>query len=294
MERREFIRVATTATVAAGGANAGVPDLMRADPGSVPAPTLESAPDMRAYCATFDAGMKRIEGWSLTKGRADFTGDREEADSLARAALQALYVTGMLGDLPLEAQVDAGFQRRMHAALPKIDDAVARMTAYLKSRTEADFTKVHAAFRQTNAGTRIADALDAEAALSGVSKSRRAHMRTMLTQIEWRLTYQSPSLLVNEYLDKAEKLVASDIDMEARKQWLIEKVGPRLLGSGLVPRDGTAPPPRRRDGGKTMAIGFIVLASGALIVALGAFPGVFVMTVGAVMMLVGLISLMVS
>lgn len=247
--------------------------------------------DMDEYLARLDAGTARIGRWSTADVVPEWTGDREEADAIARTALQSLFITGMIADLPVEAQMRPEVQRRIHAAVPLMDEAIERTTAFLASRTPADLAYVQLGLRDYGAGATIFTAIDREAAASGLSAWRRAQTREIFAQSEWRLRKQPPALIIGEYVDKVEKLAAADIAGESQLRTLAAQVGEEAFWQSS---DKTLRQARISRGLKAMGYGLLIFAGGGLIVAAGAFPGVFVMTAGAVTMIVGLIILLVG
>jgi hypothetical protein len=272
---------------------------------------------MDAYLARMDEGLARIGRWSITADRPGFAGDRAATDTLARSAIRTLYLTGMLGDLPVEQQLHSGMQERLWSELPMMDEAVDRMEDFLASRTDADLARVQAALRGPDrVAERIADALDAEAERVGVSAWRRRQVRDTIALAAWRLAHQPPALIVHEYMDKIARVDASDIALEARRRWLATQVGERVFwaragaAGGLVTTDAIADSARAtRDrriarGAKAMGIGILVFALGAGLTALGASDnnesgaaigiGLVTATVGSIWFLVGLIILMVG
>ena len=288
MERRDFLAAfaATAATVAAKPFDAVSPPPVPAELEPLPAPT-----DMDEYLARVDAGLARIATWSPTAGASSFTGDRAATDALAQRSVQALFLTGMLGDLPIPSQMHPGMQDRVWKAMPMFDEAANGMTSLLTSQTEADLARVQTALKSANVRDRLVNSLDAEASKNGVSTARRAQLHDLLQHVTWRMAEQPPSLIVNEYLEKVEKVSDTDVGSEARQRQLAARVGEEAfwtMGSGSV-RDQ-----RISRGAKTMGIGFITFALGGAAVAAGAFPGVFAMTVGVIVMLVGLIILLVG
>jgi len=311
MDRRAFLGVGAASGLALATPTAG------AQPTAAPAiPRPGPVGDMDAYVARVDAGMERITRWSLTADHPEFAGDREATDTLARSAIQTLYLTGMLGDLPLEQQQHAGMQERIWANLPLMDDALDRMHDFLASRTEADLARVQAALRSPEGvAERIADALDEQATLTGVSAWRRRQVRDTIGLAAWRLAHQPPALIVDEYQGKIERVDASDIAAEARQRWLASKVGEHLFwtragaAGGLVSTGAIADSARStRDrriarGAKAMGIGILIFALGAGLIAAGASgdeiggvaaAGLITATVGSVWFLVGLIILLVG
>ncbi len=312
MDRRAFVGVAALASLPLPKIRA------RADSAPVRPPTPRPGPveDMDAYLSAVDAGMAKIADWSITSPYPDFHGDREATDQLARTAMQTLYLTGMFEDLPQEQQLHPGMQQRMWAALPLMDDAVERMHGYLGSRTDEDLATVQAAFQGTDGvaeqvGTALADA----AAGCGTSAWRCEQLRAMASQAAWRLANQPPSLLIDEYQSKIERVDGSDIAAAARERWLASKVGEAVFwgraaaeGSGALDLGAVVEPAKSlRDrriarGVKAMGIGLLIFAAGAGLVAAGSNGtssglvgvGLVTGTVGAIWFLVGVLTLLVG
>jgi hypothetical protein len=245
---------------------------------------------MDAYLARIDEGMSRLGRWSSVDYVPLGIARASEDDALGRSALQALFLTGMVGDLPIQAQTHDGVQERVERAMPILDTATESMTEFLRSRGASDLAVVQTALRDHGAGARIIGQLDREAASLGLSEWRREQTRTIFANAEWRLRNQPPGLLVSEYVDKVDRIVAADVRGEAAAQELATRVAEEAFWRADAGR-------RRRRinrGAKVMGFGVLAFAGGAAIVAGGAFPGVFVMTVGAIMVLVGLVILLVG
>ena len=287
MDRRKFIGTgaASAASVLAGSACAPMTRLSDPRPRTVPA-------DMDAYVSRIDASMERMGRWSSAAWAPGFQGNRDAADAIGRSAFQSMYFTGMVNDLPIEGQLHPGMQERIAAHMPLMDDATDRMTDFLRAQTPADLATVQRALRDHNAGAQIFTALDDEAGVLGVSDWRREQTRTIYSNAEWRLRNQPPSLLVTEYLEKVERLGASDVPTEARTQALAARLAEEAFWATDAPP--TERQARLRRGGKVMGFGVLTFAAGAAIVAGGAFGGVFVATAGVVMVLVGLVILLIG
>lgn len=286
MDRRRFIGRGTASAIGVAGAAGCIPAAR------LPAPRAAAMPaDMGEYLARLDAGTERIGRWSTAEVVPVWTGDRDEADAIARTALQSLFFTGMIADLPVEAQMRPEVQRRIHATIPLLDEAIERTTAFLASREAADLNYVQLGLRDYDGGNTLFTAIDREASANGLSEWRRAQMREIFAQAEWRLRNQPPALIVGEYVDKVEKLVASDIAGETQLRALAAQVGEEAFWQAS---EKTLRQARISRGLKVMGYGLLIFAGGGLIVAAGAFPGVFVMTAGAVTLIVGLIILLVG
>ena len=308
MDRREFIRVSAT------GAS-GILVLGAASCASVPKiplgrPEEQDLPDMESYLARVDAGMRTIARWSPTEGYPGYPGDRAAADRLARGSLRTLYMTAMFSDLPEAGQRHVGMQDRIWAAMPEMDEATAEMEAFLASRSDQDLRTLQGALRSSrNPGMEIFGALDQHAAACGVSLRRRLQTRVLMTEANWRLRNQPPSLVVQESLEKVRKVTATDISRAGQEDWIAARAGEAIFWQEQLRTDvsgeATAAPDsarqgrslrqkRLRRGARLMGIGLLVGGVAAAATAAGAVPFVFVATVGAVMILVGLITLLVG
>ncbi|MGH9662710.1 MAG: hypothetical protein ACRD96_29435 [Bryobacteraceae bacterium] len=253
---------------------------------------------MTAYLDRFDLGVGRIEDWSISSSFPDFQGDASLLDSLGRKSMKTLYATGMFCDLPIECQVHPGMQDRMWAIQPTMDESIAGITNLLGRQAPRDLARVQSALRERPVFlSQVTESLDAEAARSGLSDARRHQFRTQMMQVGWRLQHQPPSLLVNEYLVKVEKVSASDIQAEARQRWLAAKVGERAFWQVEQSKRHR----RINKGLRTMGIGVLIFGASALLIAatangggVGVGIGLVGATVGSIFILVGLIMLLVG
>ncbi len=290
MDRRDFIAISAGAVVTLTALPLSG-DAMSPDTSEEMDFTPPS--DLDAYVARVDAGLERIGTWSVTEDMKGTVGQHAATDRLAQVALQSMFMTGMLGDLPIHQQLDARMQARIERATPLFDEAVDGMTAYLASRTADDLQNAAARLRLPGAVDRIINTLEREAGRSGVSSPRKRQLRGMLDHVAWRLTNQPPSLVVTEYLEKVERAAETDIESEARQRALAARVGEEMFWA-----DDKAPKsPRARmlgRGAKTLGIGVIVFAVSGGLVAAGAVPFLFGMTVGVVMILIGLLMMLAS
>jgi hypothetical protein len=296
MDRWEFLKksalgAAGLTTTGSLGCTPGLPGSRR---------SLAPHPDMTAYLDQFDVGIARLDEWSIASSFPDFQGDAALLDSLGRTSVKTLYSTGMFSDLPIELQVDPRMQDRMWAIQPAMDESIAGITNLLDRQAPEDLARVQAALRERPAFLRqFSELIDAEAARSGLSDARRYQFRTQLAQVGWRLQHQPPSLLLDEYLVKVEKVSASDIESEARQRWLAARVGERAFWHQEQGKRGR----RISRGLRTMGIGVLIFGASALLIAAGSggndADGVIIVgaigaTVGSIFILVGLIMLLVG
>ena len=288
MERRDFLAAfaATAATVAAKPFDGGPPP-------AIPASRSRCRRRLtwKHTCCALMTGWRESASLVRPRWHRASPGDRATTDALARSALQAMFLTGMLGDLPLPSQAHPGMQERMRQAMPLFDTAVDGTTSFpaLAPRTTSR------ACRHRSDGRRCASASSSRSAPKR-KKAASPHRDSpssadMLQHVTWRLAQQPPHLMVSEYLEKVEKVAATDVESEARQRQLVAHVSEKAFWA-LDER--SARDKRISRGAKTMGIGSLVVVGGAIVVAAGAFPGVFAMTVGVIMMLVGLVILLVG
>jgi hypothetical protein len=284
MDRRGFLKAgATSAGLLAASAYAPAMQLAH--------PRMEESPaDLDAYLARIDAGMARIGRWSSVNflDTRPSTPMLERYDALGRVAFQSLFITGMVGDLPIETQKLPAVQGRVDQSMPIMDQATESMYGFLRSRRQSDLALVQRALRDHGAGLKIIEALDAEAQVVGLSEQRREQTRSIFANAEWRLRNQPPELIVSEYLDKVERLTPTDVRQEAASQ----DFAARLADAAFWRSERDLRSTRLRRGGKLMGFGVLALAGGGAIVASGAIAGAFVMTAGAILLLIGLVVLL--
>ena len=285
MDRRRFLEAGTASAASLLAASACAPAMKLAEQRPTEAPA-----DMEAYLARIDAGMARLGRFSSANHPPFMTYHTPESDALAQATLQSLFLTGMVGDLPVPAQLHQGVQDRVERAMPTFDAATDGMMAFLRSRDAEELALVQSVLRDHAAGPRIIDALDEEAASLGLSSWRRDQTRTIYANAEWRLRNQPPSLLISEYVEKVERLTAADVEAEASAQVLAA----RAAEDAFWRASGDLRSRRIRRGAKALGYGLLIFAGGGAVVAAGAWPGVFVMTAGVVTMLIGLVILLVG
>ena len=283
MDRRDFIK--------RGALGAGIVGAYRPTTGVV------QPVDMTAYLQRVDAGMARISQWSLVDSFPDFTGDPALLNSLGRKSMQTLYMTGMFGDLPVESQLDERMQDRMWDAQPVMDESLIEMRDFLTRQTPEQLERVRSTLRASPDVLRnISGTLDEEAARSGLSEPRRAQLSKMVGDVGWRIEHQPPPLIVNEYLDKTEKVSASDVRSEARERWMAARLGEKVFWQAEASLRGR----RISRGLRAMGIGVLLFGTGALLVAadagdlitgIGLVPGI---TAGSIFFVVGVIILVVG
>ena len=261
MDRRDFIR---HGALGASGAVAG---------GHVPRDGLSPAPkrpplaphDMIAHLAKVDRGVERISQWPLSESFPGLAGDVQQ-ESLGRNAMHSLFMTGMFGDLPVENQLDPRMQDRLWESQAVMDEALAGVEGFLMTRTPEQLSRVRATLRERPQVLRgIIDTLDDEASRSGVSVARGAQLRTLFTEVGWRMEKQPPALIIGEYISKVQRAAATDVESEARQRWLMS----RLSEETFWQAQESLRKRRISRGLKAMGIGVLLFLAGAALVALG-------------------------
>ncbi|TMQ08590.1 MAG: hypothetical protein E6J91_32735 [Deltaproteobacteria bacterium] len=184
----------------------------------------------------------------------------------------------------------------------------------------AQHARVQSALRdQPDLAMQIGEAIDAHAAAAGMSRGRRAQLRTMMMQTAFRLKHEGPGTLIDQYTQKVTRLredgapsalaLAMSERIGRQAFWAYQKRVAQAPGASPVQPPGrptaaapapvvTAPPPGHRGmkiGGVMMGVGVVVAGASALILSGGGpFGFVVGITVGAVLFGIGLIVLIIS
>lgn len=222
MERRRFLEAGAAGAAALGAAGcAGVGSFdapggsrSAADPASSGAPLI----DMDAFLARLDRGMTYLTTGTplaplVPKPAAlqwqDRQGKRRDGEVLFRQSLRSLLLVASFRDLPEQDRLHPGMQARMWGSLGEMDDAVLGVTEMLDALTPAARLELQQKLkRRPELGMRLGEELDNEAAKAGLSLERRLQLRSMASQLTFRLKNQSASLLIDEYVGKVKKVTA--------------------------------------------------------------------------------------
>ncbi|MDH5591191.1 MAG: hypothetical protein OEZ65_16565 [Gemmatimonadota bacterium] len=298
MDRRHFLKrgaIGASGVVAAGA-------VTPLEGTERPQPKVFPPDDMEKYLDTVDHGVFRMSRWPLADRFPGLRGNGYDGETLARDAMISLYMTGMFGDLPAEYRAHTGMQDRMWAAQPTMDRALDGVMEFLRSRTPDDLSRVRSTLRdRPEVLHEVVTTIDTEAARSGVSESRRAQLRTMFTDVAWRLANQPPELIIDEYVGKVERATASDVESAARQRsqaahateemfWQEQKsLRERRISRGLR---------RMGIGAALFGVGLLLVAAsdgdiddGGALMWIGLVPGI---TVGSILFTVGLVTLLIG
>jgi hypothetical protein len=332
MQRRNVLQggAAAAGIGALGGCASPRPPL---EPGVMP-------PDMHGFLTEVDERMEAMNGAAFVRGFASSAAKRSLTESeekrlephehLFRGMLRTLYLTQTFRDLPEEAQMHPGMQRRMLAHVGEVDRTVTNVTELLEGLDDEKRAKLQDHLRKQPAlAMTIAEAIDEHAGAAGVSSKRRLQLRSMMMQASFRLKHSAPGAVIDEYVDKVRRMTAENgaqaalaLGIAGRAGsdmiWHSQNAAPGSLGAGdngdlHEPRPAAstaaatpsatpgAQSSKRHPGTGTMntgailmGIGVVTFGASAAIVAAGGFPGVFGMTVGAILFAVGFVTLIVG
>ena len=279
MERRHFLGAsAAGAALGAAGCAGGVGLLDAGRGGADPSAAMGGIPaslvDMEAFLARLDRGMSFLSTGTpieplVPKPSAlqweDRQGKKRDGEALFRKSLRSLFLVASFRDLPERDRLHPGMQSRMWGSLGEMDEAVLGVTEMLDSLTPAARVDLQQKLkRRPELGMRLGEELDTEAARAGLSLERRLHLRSMASQLTFRLKNQSASLLIDEYVGKVKKVTArqgSPAEVQRRLAAAMSQaaffgaqvqteggaavVAPPPAGSVIVPPAGSAmvPPP---------------------------------------------------
>jgi len=321
MDRRELLRAGalSSASVAALTTGGCAPPATGAQLGGLPL----SGVDLEGFLGRFDRGLSDIQASRFVTGFTESLGgspipearrghvDERERDF--REALSSLYLTQTFRDLPPETQFHPEVQRRMLDNIHSIDASVLRMTDRLEQLGARERDELRATLkRHPDLAMRIAEVVDEQAAVAGLTPERRRDFRSIMTQAAFRLKNQPPSVLIDEYVRKARRATAPDAPEFRRSLELAAAASERYFwerGIELTSAATTGGPktkvgqPKAKptpgsdvvlSGAILLGVGVVIFGVSAAIVSAGWFPGVFGMTVGAVTFAVGLIVLIVG
>lgn len=260
MNRRDFLRTGVLAGAAVGTGGCATFNLQ-------PPPNAFSVADMKSFLANLDGAMKQVFSRPLPSvlrpgaPAAKDSATDAQSERLARQGLGALLLSGSFHDLSPEDQVHPGMQARIGQNAQLFDRAALGMNDHLKGLSPTERSDIARSLEEDpELGTRVVALLDGEAASAGVPQARRLKLRTIGLQACSRLR-QSPSLVIDEYAAKVEKVAARPGDVEAFERQLATRMGQdaflahkeKLLGAnqrwhGLLAQEGggeelTPPPP---------------------------------------------------
>lgn len=250
--------------------------------------------------------------------------ERAEIDAqLIRSSMRALLVTGAVMDLGEDAQAHPDVQKLVEEMSPELDHAVEGSLLRLQTLPRADRRRVRAELKRNPAIVEdVSRELEHLAGKGGASAQRRLHLRSLLKQVNWRLTHQPFDTVLADAVDQTraqEALLPADAPGPTREgPWaeaterLWRAFGPARDTEAL--QDGPRPSPRelpdwdegradrlRRRAATQAYIGLGLLAGGAILLGLGlltsgsggfalVIASLFVFTAVIVMLIIALVT----
>lgn len=205
MKRRGFIK--TGLVTMAGGASS--PFAV----GEIIAPVGENISqfEMENFMSEMDTGMDLISrsgGYHLNNLVPQVP--TEDEQNYFRASLRSLLLIGNFSDLPIKGQVHPWMQKRLIYSSPEVNYTVSTSLDILRNMSDETREEVRSALiEDPELGDRILESLDLDARSIGVHSARRRQMRVMGKRIIRRLRH-SPEMFIDEYVSKAEKLIAAN------------------------------------------------------------------------------------
>lgn len=288
MDRRDFLRSGLAGAALVG---CGRP---AASPPSLGDPDARHDESVEAFLRRIEQGRTALAGATPLADLFEARGhDRARIDhatfarneKLFRGSLDSLLLTSAFHDLPPAHQRDHRVQRLMVDSLDGIDEAVIGVADHLEKLGPTSRKAIGERLRRDpNLALDLFDAVDAKAKAAGVDPRRRMHLRTLATQVAWRLEHQPVALFVDEHVDKVKKLA------ESQHVALLEKIRSETAEPEVVPPGTTT----IRVGAIMLGISVVVGLTGVAIASGGNIGGLFVVTAGVLGAIAGLITLLVG
>ncbi len=286
MERREFI--IRSASAVGGALGLGLLD------GCATAGGIrfdEAGPDIDGYLSGLDRQVSQIQDSKVDAHLIKHLKKRGLPESYFQDNLSSLLVVGAFRDLPPSLQAEPRMQERIQQETPKIGRQVLQMASYLDELSAEERASIQ---EFVDSDPEIMDLMHqgmvGNAASNGLESQRVKQFSRMLTDVHWRLSHQDPSLIIDETVDRTDRLccgvgVQKD-DWRTLLQDARDDLPPDAASSQLE-----AAPTVALIGGMVMGIGV-----GMAAVAYGAAysPDTAFFTVGGILAMVGLSLLIIA
>lgn len=313
MHRREIFKLGAgvAAGFAWGGTGCALPGVRQEGDRLIPE-------DMDAFLGGWDASLAKakqarfVETYAAKASGSALSPEvllaLEPSEKLFQDMLHSMLLTQSFRDLSQEAQFHPEVQKRMVGHVDAVDATVFSITDKLAALGREERLELQRTLRDNpDLVMGIAETLNQEAGLAGVTLNRRVQLRSMMTHASFRLGKTEPGTVIDEYVTKVRRATDPDrLQLMASQSAAV--AGSRAFfqsrqaaGGGLLVDDsGGAPPPYKpgmkavRSGAWMMGIGVLTFGISGLMVSADVFPFVFGMTAGAVLFAIGLITLIVG
>jgi hypothetical protein len=220
MKRRGFIKTGLVTMVAGASSHPAFAEII------VPMEDNVTQSEMEHFINEMDISMDRIlhsGGKYLNSLLPKFPTETEQ--NFLRSSLRSLLLIGNFGELSIKGQVHPWMQKRMLYSASEVNHSVITSFDILKEMSDEYKEDIKTALIDDPAlGDTILETLDFEARAVGVPAARRRQMRVMGKRIVRRMRH-SPEMLIDEYVNKAEKLLLASNSDEALEQLLKMQMG---------------------------------------------------------------------
>lgn len=242
MDRRNVLKLGAVAGLGGLG-GAGCATVGDGSLGTAPPPIL---PDLEAFLARLDRGMAAIATGNPLKDllpKSQVAATPRPEDLLIKKSLRSLLIAGSFRDLNEAERAHPAVQARIQGSMHEMDEAVFGMTHVLEGFTPSERARIREAIQaDPDIGMRVAEALDTDAATADVSLQRRAHLRTIASQLSWRLKNQPIETAIDEYVGKVKRLSARNGYSEETQRRLAARATTSLLLAQAQPGAAQAQP----------------------------------------------------
>ena len=209
MKRRDVMKLgAVAAGAGAGVPGCAVPRMIADMAGADGAAQFNAMLDQQLGKVAQPGLLQRLIGVDPDRARSpEVAAKLAEKDALFRRMLGTLLVTQGFRELPVETQLEPAVQARMWSHLDDIGSTVFEVGDALAALDEPVRANVRKTLgKQPDLPMQLGELIDARAASSGISSARRMQLRQMMSQSAFRLRHGDPGSIIDEYVDKVERV----------------------------------------------------------------------------------------
>ncbi len=220
MKRRGFIKTGLATMAAGASSHPAFAEII------VPMEDNVTQSEMAQFINEMDISMDRIfhSGGKYLKNLIPDTPTETEQNFL-KSSLRSLLLIGNFGELSIKGQMHPWMQKRILYSAAEVNHSVATSFDILKDMSDDYKENIKSALIDNpGLGDSILETLNLEARAIGVPAARRRQMRIMGKRIVRRMRH-SPEMLIDEYVNKAEKLLLASNSDEALEQLLRMQMG---------------------------------------------------------------------
>ena len=208
MKRRDVIKLGAVAAAGIGGEACVLPRKVATMRGADGAVAFNAMLDDQLGMLSKPGLLQRIVGNYTGKPVTDDVQQKLTAqDAMFRRLLSTVLLTQGFRELPLETQVHPAVQDRMWKHSDLIANTVFEIGDMLANLDETQRKNIQTTMRkEPDLAMTLGEALDDRAGRAGLSRSRRKQLRAMMQQTTFRLRDQHPAAVIDEYVDKVDRL----------------------------------------------------------------------------------------